>query len=265
MTTRIAVAGAAGRMGREVLAAAPGYSDLALVGAIVRPETDPARLPAFGDAGCRVVDDPAALAGAVDVMVDFTNPAATVVLADWCARAGVGFVSGTTGLSPEQIVRLDAAAARVPVFHARNMSPGIDAILRALPALLAALPGYDVEIVETHHRHKRDAPSGTALAIAETVAKAIEAHLPDDAVFGREGIAPRRGGEIGIHAVRGGGNPGEHAIVIAGDGEEIRLAHRSFGRRAYADGALRAARFVAGRPPGRYGMADLAEGEGGRR
>jgi 4-hydroxy-tetrahydrodipicolinate reductase len=167
-------------------------------------------------------------------------------------------------LSPEQLARLDAAAARVPVFHARNMSAGIDAILRALPALLAALPGYDVEIIETHHRHKRDAPSGTALAIAEAVARAIGSHLPDAATFGREGMASRRPGEIGVHAVRGGGNPGEHAVIVAGDGEEIRLSHRSFGRRAYADGALRAARFVAGRPPGRYGMADLT-GEAARR
>jgi 4-hydroxy-tetrahydrodipicolinate reductase len=258
MTTRIAVAGAAGRMGREVMDAAQGYPGVALVGAIVRPGIEPGRLPARGDAGCRVVEDVAALAGAVDVLIDFTNPEATVVLADWCAEAGVAFVSGTTGLSLEQVSRLDRAAARVPVFHARNLSPGIDAILRALPQLLAALPGYDVEIVETHHRHKRDAPSGTAMAIAETAARAIGSRLPDDATFGRDGIALRRASEIGIHAVRGGGNPGEHAIVIAGDGEEIRLAHRSFGRRAYADGALRAARFVADRPPGRYGMADLA-------
>jgi 4-hydroxy-tetrahydrodipicolinate reductase len=256
MTTRIAIAGAAGRMGRELLAAAPNFPDVALVGAIVRPGTSVERaLP--GADGCRVVDGPAALADAIDVLIDFTRPEATVALAEWCAGAGVAIVSGTTGLSPEQTARLDAAAARVPVFHARNMSPGIDAIVRALPAVLAALPGYDVEIVETHHRHKRDAPSGTALAIAEAVAGALGRNLRDDAVFGRARIAPRRPGEIGIHAVRGGGNPGEHAVIIAGDGEEIRLAHRSFGRRAYAEGALRAARFVAGRPPGRYGMADL--------
>ncbi|HET7093235.1 MAG TPA: 4-hydroxy-tetrahydrodipicolinate reductase [Thermomicrobiales bacterium] len=260
MTTRIAVAGAAGRMGREVLSIAPDFPDIALAGAVVRPGTDPARLPPAGEAGCRVVDDPAALAGAIDVVIDFTRPEAAVAVAEWCAEAGVAFVSGTTGLSLEQTARLDRAAERVPVFHARNMSAGVDAMLRALPALLAALPGYDVEIVETHHRHKRDAPSGTALAIAETIAQATGARLPDDATFGREGIAPRRSGAIGIHAVRGGGNPGEHAIIIAGDGEEIRLAHRSFGRRAYAEGALRAARFVGGRPPGRYGMADLARG-----
>lgn len=259
MTTRIAVAGAAGRMGQEVMDAAHGYPGVALVGAIVRPGTVPARSPAIGDNDCRVVDDPATLAGTIDAVIDFTNPEAAIGFADWCAEAGVAFVSGTTGLSPEQVARLDRAAAHVPIFHARNMSPGIDAILRALPALLAALPGYDVEIVETHHRHKRDAPSGTALAIAETIARATGANLPEDAVFGREGIAPRRPGEIGIHAVRGGGNPGEHAIVIAGDGEEIRIAHRSFGRRAYAEGALRAARFVADRPPGRYDMADLAQ------
>jgi 4-hydroxy-tetrahydrodipicolinate reductase len=265
MATRIAVAGAAGRMGREVLAAAPDYPGVALVGALVRPGSDPARL-ASAAAGCRVVDDPAALAGAIDVLIDFTNADAAVGFADWCAAAGVGFVSGTTGLAPEHMARLDRAAARVPVFHARNLSPGIDALMRALPLLLASLPGYDVEIVETHHRHKRDAPSGTALAIAEAVSRACGGHLLDDAVFGREGVAPRRAGEIGIHAVRGGGNPGEHAVIIAGDGEEIRLAHRSFGRRAYAEGALRAAHFVAGRPPGRYGMDDLTRGSrvGGR-
>ena len=256
MTTRVAVAGARGRMGTELLAARDAVAGVVVTAALLRPGSDAAGLGGAAG-GLLVADAPDALAGAVDVVVDFTAPAATAALAAWCAAHGVALVSGATGLDEAAETALAAAAERVPVYHARNMSLGVHALLRALPILLATLPGCDVEIVETHHRGKRDAPSGTAAAIAEAVAAARGATLAGSATFGRQGIAPRAAGEIGIHAVRGGGNPGEHVVVLAGEGEEVRLAHRSFGRRAYAEGALRAAAFVHGRPPGRYGPNDL--------
>jgi 4-hydroxy-tetrahydrodipicolinate reductase len=267
MTIRIAVAGVTGRMGREVVAAAAGEPEVVVVGGTVRPGSAAAGqswatvtgvpLPA-----ARIATEPREFLAAADVVIDFTTPAAAVEHARACAETGVALVSGTTGLVAEQLAELRMAAERVPVFYARNMSLGVSALMAALPALVRALAGYDVEIVETHHRHKADAPSGTALALAEAVAGASGTGLEERASFGRRGVAPRRAGEIGIHAVRAGGNPGEHVVIVADDGEEIRIAHRAFGRRAYARGALRAAAFVAGRAPGFYGTVDLAAGAG---
>jgi 4-hydroxy-tetrahydrodipicolinate reductase len=262
MSARIVVSGITGRMGREVIAAAGEMPEITIVGGLLRPgaaiaaterpEVLGASLPAV-----TIADDPAPVLAGTDVLVDFTTPAGTVAYARACAGAGVALVSGTTGLEPADMAELRAAAERVPVFHARNMSLGIATLLSILPTITAALGDFDVEIVETHHRHKVDAPSGTALALAEAIAGGQGAALNGQATFGRHGIAPRQRGEIGIHAVRGGGNPGEHQIIFAADGEEIRLSHRSFNRRAYASGALRAALFVANQPPGLYGLEDL--------
>jgi 4-hydroxy-tetrahydrodipicolinate reductase len=215
------------------------------------------RSPGGAVLGVPVSDDPAALLGKVAVLIDFTSPAGTVAHATACAAAGVPLVTGTTGLDAEQSAALRAAAARVAVFQAANMSPGVNAALTVLPALVRALAGYDVEIVEAHHRYKADAPSGTALALARAVAEASGGALAERAVYGREGLSLRTPGEIGIHAVRSGDNPGEHAVILAGDGEEIRLSHRSFNRAAYARGALRAARLIADKPPGWYEPATL--------
>jgi 4-hydroxy-tetrahydrodipicolinate reductase len=149
------------------------------------------------------------------------------------------------------------AAGHVPVFRAANMSPGVNALIAVLPEFVRALAGYDIEIVETHHRHKVDAPSGTALALARAAAASGGGPLAERARYGREGVSPRAAEEIGIHAVRAGGNPGEHAVILASDGEEIRLAHRSFSRAAYAAGALRAARLLVTQPPGWFEPATL--------
>ncbi len=262
MTLRIAVAGVTGRMGREVVAAAAAEPAVVLVGGTARPGSaavggDWAALTGVPAPGARIVGGPSEVLGEADVLIDFTAAEASVANARACAEAGVALVCGTTGLSGDQMAELRAAAERVPVFYARNMSLGVGALLQALPSLVRALGGYDVEIVETHHRHKTDAPSGTALALAEAIAGALGTDLGEQAVFGRQGVAPRHAGDIGIHAVRAGGNSGEHVVILADDGEEIRIAHRSFSRRAYARGALRAATFVAGRPPGLYGIADL--------
>ena len=261
MSLRIVITGAAGRMGAEVIAATAEQPDVTIVGGLLRPG-------ALADAGSwqtvagltvpgAVLDGPSpALLTGIDAIIDFSTPEGALAAVNACVAAGVPFVSGTTGLSESDLGRLHEAARHIPIFYARNMSLGIATLLAMLPRIAAALAGFDVEIVETHHRHKVDAPSGTALALAEAIAGGTEAPA-DQRIYGRHGIGPRQPGEIGIHAVRAGGNPGEHQVIFASDGEELRLSHRSFSRRAYALGALQAARFVAARPPGFYGVHDL--------
>jgi 4-hydroxy-tetrahydrodipicolinate reductase len=166
-------------------------------------------------------------------------------------------VCGTTGLDAAQMAALHAAAVHVAIFHAANMSPGVNAVLAVLPALVRALQGYDIEIVEAHHRYKADAPSGTALALARAVAEASGGDVEGRARYGRQGASRREAGEIGIHAIRAGGNPGEHTMILAGEGEELRLSHRAFSRASYAEGALRAARLIVDQSPGWYDPATL--------
>jgi 4-hydroxy-tetrahydrodipicolinate reductase len=295
MSINIVVAGATGRMGREVIAAAADQSDLAVIGGLVRPRANGgtegtsseqsgysarAAVPATsasgpnstaGDSAWRQIaglNVPVAaidrrsrgLLDGVGAVIDFSTPTGAVTYARACASAGVPFVSGTTGLSEQDMAELRSASQQIPVFYARNMSLGIATLLAVLPQIAAALSGFDIEIVETHHRHKVDAPSGTALALGEVIASSLPGATSAAFTHGREGLAPRRPGEIGFHAVRAGGNPGEHQIIFASEGEEVRLSHRSFSRRAYAEGALRAAAFVAGRQPGFYGLDDLLRG-----
>lgn len=240
MTLRIAVAGITGRMGREIVAAAREDDGVEIIGGTSRT-------------GPPLVD----LLAAADVVIDMTLPDATVRNAESCATAGVPFVTGTTGLDAAQQHALAVVAETIPVFHARNLSVGIAAMIRVLPSLVAALPGFDVEIIETHHRHKADAPSGTAMALVEAIAAESGSDPDAAAVYGRSGHAPRRAGEIGVHAVRAGGNPGEHTVLCAGEGEEIRISHRAYSRHPYALGALRAAHWIHDRRPGLYGMDDL--------
>ncbi len=251
MAIRIGIAGIQGRMGREIAALAQRDPELILVAGLGR-RPRPAEIE-----GAEVVLDPAELLPAIDVLIDFSSPEGTAALAAACASASIPIVSGTTGLDEAQRETLRTAAERTAVFQAANMSPGINAMIAVLPALMQALHGYDLEIVEVHHRHKADAPSGTALALARVVSGASGESLQDRARHGREGFSPREAGEIGIHAVRGGGNPGEHTIILAGDGEEVRLSHRAFSRAAYAEGALRAARLIGSLPAGWYEPATL--------
>jgi 4-hydroxy-tetrahydrodipicolinate reductase len=253
---RIGIAGISGRMGREVLAVTQADPDAEFIGGFVRPGRIDELASAFGQP-VPLYDRLEELLGQVDVLIEFTSPDATLEIARHCAANRKPLVSGTTGLSAEQLAELHTLAQRTPIFYARNMSIGINAVLAALPGLVQALVGYDIEIVETHHRHKADAPSGTALAIAETIAAAVERPLDQHASYGRRGIAPRQRNEIGIHAVRGGGNTGEHTVILADEGEELRVSHRAYSRRTFALGALRAARFVSGQRLGFYAMSDL--------
>jgi 4-hydroxy-tetrahydrodipicolinate reductase len=251
MATRIGIVGIQGRMGGEIVALATRDPEVALVGGVSR-SPDGARFPAL-----LVTDDPSALLPAIDALVDFSTAGAVEAVASACVAAGTPLVTGTSGLDAAQQAALQDAARQIPVFQAANMSPGINAMLAVLPALVRALEGYDLEIVEAHHRYKADAPSGTAIALGRAIAEASGGTLEERARHGREGFNPRQPGEIGIHAVRSGGNVGEHTVILAGDGEEIRLSHRAFNRASYAEGALRAAKLIVGQPAGFYGPATL--------
>lgn len=238
-------------MGREIVGAADGDGSVEIVGGTIRPGASPNGLPV-----ARVSADPLELLRDADVLVDFTTPESTRAHSLAAAEVGRALVVGTTGLSADAVDELRTIGQTVPVLYSRNMSVGVNALLGLLPALVRALDGYDMEIWEHHHRGKKDAPSGTALALAE----AMVADLEKRAVYGRQGIAPRQTGDIGIHAIRGGGNAGEHTILFADDGEQIQVIHRAYGRRTFALGALRAAKWVAARPPGFYTMSDLLNG-----
>lgn len=255
MTLHIGIGGIGGRMGREIVAAAED-SSVTVIGGVERSDTLPTVQASLGPER-RVVDSIADLLPDIDVFIDFSTPTGTIAHASACAHAGKPFVSGVTGLSTDQIETLERLAQTVPIFYSRNMSLGISALLSVLPVLVRALDEYDLEIIETHHRHKRDSPSGTALALAEAITQALDVDLSDKAIYGREGIAPRSPGEIGIHAIRAGGNAGEHTILLANEGEELRLSHRALSRRTFALGAIRASQYIVNRPVGLYSMTDL--------
>jgi 4-hydroxy-tetrahydrodipicolinate reductase len=254
--TRIAVVGAAGRMGREVVRAALEDDSIELAGGVVEtgaPElgTDIGELCGWGRSGVVATQDPP---DDVEVLIEFTVPDATVEHLTYARPV----VIGTTGLSEEQLARVEEAAKGVPIVLAPNMSVGVSLLREMVRELSGKLgTGYDVEIVEAHHRNKVDAPSGTALLLARAAAEGRGRDLDEVAVFGREGRAPRVEGEIGIHALRGGAVVGEHRVVFYSDGEEIEIAHRALSRRTFAAGALRAARFAAGAEPGLYSMRDV--------
>ena len=255
--TRVAVVGAAGRMGREVVRAALEDDSFELAGGVVEPEApelgaDLGELCGWGKAGVVATEDPPDEAVA---LIEFTEPEASVQHLSY----GRPVVIGTTGLSDEQLARVEEAAKSVPLVLAPNMSVGVNLVgevVRELSEKLGA--AYDVEIVEAHHRNKVDAPSGTALLLARAAAEGRGRDLDEVAVYGREGRAPREEGEIGIHALRGGAVVGEHRVVFYGLGEEVEVTHRALSRRTFAAGALRAARFVAGATrPGLYSMRDV--------
>ena len=260
--TRIVVHGAAGRMGREVIAAALADPSVQIVGAVARPGSSVVGRPLgeiVGNApsGVAVSDCLQSALTEADVVVDFSQPEPSLAAATICRIAAKPIVIGTTGFSESQLTELRSAAEDIPVFFAPNMSVGVNLLLKVLPAVAQALAGYDIEIVESHHRFKKDAPSGTALKLAEVITAALNVSLAERARYGRQGLAPRQSGEIGIHAVRAGGIVGEHAVRFVNDGEEVTIAHRAFSRQTFALGAIRAAKFLATRSPGFYSFDDL--------
>jgi 4-hydroxy-tetrahydrodipicolinate reductase len=231
--------------------------DIACAVASVGVGRDVGELAGIGALGIPVVDGLAALERVhADVVVDFSAPAATLALAPVAATSGIAIVSGTTGLGEDARAALDRAAQRVPVLWEPNMSIGVHVLARLVAEAASALSDWDVEIVETHHRAKVDAPSGTALRLAEAV-RAARTH-PSRLVHGRHGKpGPREADELGMHALRGGDVIGDHVVHLFGGGERIELTHRATSREVFAHGALRAAQWIAGRAPRRYSLGDV--------
>ena len=245
-------------MGREICRASLEAEGIELSGGTVEdgaPElgSDLGELCGFGKIGITATEDPPESA---EVLIEFTTPEATVKHLSYDKP----HVIGTTGLSDEQLARVEAASRSVPIVRAPNMSIGVNLLREVVREISAKLgDDYDLEVVEAHHRSKKDAPSGTALFLAHAAAEGRKRNLDEVAVYGREGVSPRKSGEIGIHALRGGAVVGEHRLIFYSGGEEVEVIHRALSRRTFADGSLRAARFAANARPGLYSMADVLE------
>lgn len=260
---RIAVAGASGRMGQMLIEAVQASDDCVLAGAL-----EVASSPAVGSdasafsgraSGVLITSDLRKGLQNADVLIDFTRPEGTLAHLAACRELGVKLVIGTTGFSDAQKADIAAAAGDVAVVMAPNMSVGVNVTLKLLEmAAQAMATGYDIEIVEAHHRHKVDAPSGTALKMGEVIAGALGRDLKDCAVYAREGVTGERDpSSIGFATIRGGDVVGDHTVLFLGSGERIEITHKSSSRMTYAQGSLRAARFLAARPAGLFDMFDV--------
>jgi 4-hydroxy-tetrahydrodipicolinate reductase len=262
---RIGVLGCAGRMGRAVIGEVLAAEDCTLVGGVDRDDhpalgQDLGLLAGQDSLGVSVSPDAAALIESADVVIEFSAPAATAAHVALAAAYGTGHVIGTTGLSAEQEQAVRAAARSTAIMRAANMSLGVNLLLGLTEQVARALgrDAFDIEILEMHHRHKVDAPSGTALALGQAAARGRGVELSEVADRGRDGMTgARRSGAIGFAALRGGDVVGDHVVIFAGAGERVELAHRATDRRIYARGAVAAARWLHGRPAGLYGMADV--------
>jgi 4-hydroxy-tetrahydrodipicolinate reductase len=261
---RVAIAGASGRMGRMLAEAVGASADCVLVAAL--DAADSAALGQTVTAGAStvpIISDVRSGLAQAQVLIDFTRPAGTLAHAAVCRDLGVRLVIGTTGFSDAQKAEIAAHAEHIAIVMAPNMSVGVNVVLKLLETAARALDdGFDVEVIEAHHRHKVDAPSGTALKMGEVVAQASGRDLKTCAVYARDGHSAPDGGErdprtIGFSSIRGGDIVGDHTVLFAGNGERIEITHRSSSRATYAEGSLRAARFLAGRSSGLYDMADV--------
>lgn len=260
----VAITGAPGRMGRTLVHLVHEADDLHLAGATDRPGSellgkDIGMLCGIGQSGIKLVDSLSGLPDSIDVVIDFTTPAATTQHLKVCASRGFALVIGTTGLNEEQKTHIATAAESVPVVFAPNMSVGVN-VLTDLVEQAARILGddYDVEIIEMHHRHKVDAPSGTALALGEAAARGLGRDLKDCALYGREGAeGPRKQSTIGFATLRGGDVVGDHTVIYAGDGERVEITHKASSRNTFARGAVRAVRWLSGKPAGQYSMRDV--------
>ena len=260
---QVAVAGASGRMGHMLIEAIVASGDCALAGAL-----DIASSPAIGQfataflgasQGPVVTSDLAAGLASAQVLIDFTRPEGTLQHLRACRTHGVNAVIGTTGFSDAQKAEIAEVSRDIAIVLAPNMSVGVNVTLKLLEMAAKALAtGYDIEIIEAHHRHKVDAPSGTALKMGEVIAGALGRDLKDCAVYAREGVTGERDpSSIGFATIRGGDIVGDHTVLFAGTGERIEITHKSSSRVTYAQGSLRAVRFLAGRREGLFDMADV--------
>jgi len=259
----ISIAGSSGRMGRALLEALAQAPDARLFAALERAGSpfvgkDAGEL--FGSpCGVAITDDAEAAIAGSNVFIDFTRPEGTLAHLELCRKHGVKMVIGTTGFSAEQKQSLADAARDISIMFAPNMSVGVNLTFKLLEIAAKVLnEGYDIEVIEAHHRHKVDAPSGTALRMGEVVAEALGRDLAECAVYGREGVTGERSpSTIGFATVRGGDIVGDHTVMFAGIGERVEITHKASSRATFANGALRAARFLAGRDTGLYDMQDV--------
>ena len=263
MTVRIAVFGAGGKMGRAIVRAVAEAEGATLAAAIERSDyphlaADASEMAGLPASGVRLYDQ-CPKKGSADVWIDFSAPAGTVANVKAATAAGAAMVIGTTGLSVADKEHIAAAAKSIPVMLAPNMSVGVNVMLKIVADAARTLgPAYDVEILETHHRAKRDAPSGTALRLAEAVAEASGRDLATAARYERRGdIGPRADTEIGIQTLRGGDVAGDHTVFFLGQGDRIEITHRASSRDTFAHGAVRAALWLAGKPAGLFDMRDV--------
>ena len=263
MALRVAVAGSSGRMGRMLIEAIAAAPDLQLVGALDVPGS-----PALGNdataylgqaSGVAITSDIGTGLASADVLIDFTRPEGTMAHLAVCAERGVKAVVGTTGFDAQQKARIGALAERTAILLAPNMSVGVNVVMKLLATAAQALAtGYDIEVIEAHHRHKIDAPSGTALQMGEVVARALGRDLNEVGVFDRHGVTGERDpSSIGFATIRGGDIVGDHTVLFAGLGERIEITHKSSSRTPYAQGSLRGARFLADKPSGLFDMNDV--------
>jgi 4-hydroxy-tetrahydrodipicolinate reductase len=261
---KLCVVGAAGRMGQMLVRQISLHEDCTLGGATERQGgnaigKDAGELAGIGKLGVPILDDAEKAIGACQAVIDFSAPAASLRHAEIAAAKGVAMVLGTTGLDAEEDEIVRRAAQRIAIVKSGNMSLGVN-LLTALVAKVAATlgPDYDIEIVEMHHRHKVDAPSGTALMLGEAAARGRAVKLSEVAQRGRDGMTgARRKGDIGFASLRGGDVVGEHTVIFAGPGERLELTHKAASREIFANGAIRAALWTRGKAPGLYGMNDV--------
>lgn len=262
--TRIIVTGAAGRMGSRIVALAKDYAGLKLVGALERAGhesvgKDVGLLHGLGETNILVRDDLGGIIDDCDAVIDFTGVGATLDHVKTAADRKKAMVIGTTGLKKDEIGQIASAAVAIPVVLAPNMSVGVNLLLRVLRDIAQVLgDDYDVEVIEAHHRMKKDAPSGTALKMAQVIAEALNRDLDDVATYARKGlIGERQKREIGIQTIRAGDIVGEHTVLFGGLGERIEITHRVSSRDTFARGALKAALWISGKQPGLYDMQDV--------
>jgi 4-hydroxy-tetrahydrodipicolinate reductase len=260
----VAIAGAAGRMGRALLTAATELEGITCSAALEQSghaalSMDSGMMAGCGANGVSLRDDARACAEIADVWIEFTRPEPTLAHLDDCIATNTAIVIGTTGFNEQGKARIDAAAQSVPVVFAPNMSVGVNATMKLVEMATKILgEDADIEIIEAHHRHKIDAPSGTAVRMGEIVAETLNRDLSEHAVYGRQGhTGARKRSTIGFETIRGGDIVGEHTVMFAIDGERLEITHRSHTRANFAYGAMRAARWVATRDPGMYNMADV--------
>lgn len=261
---RVAIAGGAGRMGKVLAEAVELTDDMTLGAATVRPGSslvgaDVGEVAGVGRNGVRFSDDLAAVTDDFDVLVDFTFPDLTLENLAICNRAGKSMVIGTTGMTDAEKQQLQQTGADIPVVFAPNMSVGVNLTLQLLQTAARVLGNdVDIEVIEAHHRHKKDAPSGTALRMGEVVAEELGRDLSQCAVYGREGFTGERPRDaIGFETIRAGDIVGEHTVMFAGLGERVEITHKASSRMTFAKGAMRAAAWLQGRPKGLYDMEDV--------